>query len=47
LRARDEAALRRAFEQDLIEGGRKFIEHLAAIESKEDAEDEPSRRPRR
>lgn len=47
LRARDEAALRRAFEQDLIEGGRKFIEHLAEIESKEVVEEEPSRRSRR
>ena len=46
LRAKDEAALRRAFEQDLIEGGRKFVEHLAAIESK-DAEDEPPQRSRR
>ncbi|RUW99375.1 GntR family transcriptional regulator, partial [Mesorhizobium sp. M2A.F.Ca.ET.037.01.1.1] len=46
LRAKDEAALRRAFEQDLIEGGRKFVEHLAAIESKEGAEEEPSRRSR-
>jgi len=47
LRARDEAALRRAFEQDLIEGGRKFIEHLAEIESKEAVEEEPSRQSRR
>ena len=47
LRARDEAALRHAFEQDLIEGGRKFIEHLAEIESKEVVEEEPSRRSRR
>jgi DNA-binding GntR family transcriptional regulator len=47
LRARDEAALRRAFEQDLIEGGRKFIEHLAEIESREAVEEEPSRQSRR
>ncbi|MEW6632358.1 MAG: GntR family transcriptional regulator [Pseudomonadota bacterium] len=46
LRARDEAALRRAFEQDLIEGGRKFIAHLAEIESQEADESEPSRRSR-
>lgn len=45
LRARDETALRRAFEQDLIEGGRKFIDHLAEIESRE-AEAEPSRQSR-
>lgn len=46
LQAKDEAALRHAFEQDLIEGGRKFIEHLAEIDNKEDAESEPSRRSR-
>lgn len=47
LRAKDEAALRRAFEQDLIEGGRRFIEHLAEIESKEATEEEPPRHSRR
>ncbi|MBL8581022.1 MAG: GntR family transcriptional regulator [Rhizobiaceae bacterium] len=35
LRARDSEAVRRAFEQDLIEGGRNFIEYLTAIEGKE------------
>lgn len=47
LRAKDESALRRAFEQDLIEGGRKFIEHLASMEVKEDAEDGAPQRSRR
>lgn len=47
LRAKDEAALREAFEQDLIEGGRKFIEHLTDIESRQAAESEPAPRPRR
>jgi DNA-binding GntR family transcriptional regulator len=47
LRAKDEAALRHAFEQDLIEGGRKFVEHLAAIESREDTAGELPRRSRR
>jgi DNA-binding GntR family transcriptional regulator len=47
LRAKDEAALRSAFEQDLIEGGRKFIEHLTAVESESAAESETSRPARR
>ena len=47
LRAKDEAALREAFEQDLIEGGRKFIENLTDIESRQAAESEPAPRSRR
>jgi DNA-binding GntR family transcriptional regulator len=35
LKARDEKAVRQAFEQDLIEGGRNFIHHLAELEEKE------------
>lgn len=33
LRARDEAALRAAFEQDLIEGGRNFVRYLTELEA--------------
>lgn len=35
LRARDRKAVRKAFEQDLIEGGRNFVRHLTEIEGKE------------
>lgn len=35
LKRKNEVAVRKAFEQDLIEGGRNFIRHLSEIEAKE------------
>ncbi|WP_378942326.1 GntR family transcriptional regulator [Mesorhizobium sp. ANAO-SY3R2] len=46
LAERDEAAVRRAFEQDLIEGGRNFLDYLAEIEGKEIAPAEPEKSPK-
>lgn len=50
LKARDKKAVRKAFEQDLIEGGRNFMRYLAEIEGKEIGapdEAEAPRAPRR
>jgi len=45
LKARDKKALGKAFQQDLIEGGRNFVRYLAEIEGKE--LENPQQAPRR
>ncbi|MET3578171.1 DNA-binding GntR family transcriptional regulator [Mesorhizobium robiniae] len=47
LKARDKKALRKAFEQDLIEGGRKFVDYLTEIEGKDFSDREETPRPTR
>jgi DNA-binding GntR family transcriptional regulator len=47
LRARDRKAVRKAFEQDLVEGGRNFVRYLTEIEGKDLSEGEEAPKPAR